>query len=211
MTQAGNTLNVIAGDTSLTVAADSVVVNTAVIATVAGFTSYRQNNTAQGLTSSSNIDTLTGHGYWIAGDANNCGGTFPNININAWAFELWQSDYWNGSAYAAMEQELRQFGITYRRTWNTTGPWSAWTRLQITGVGGTVRSVGPTGLNGNSSPEVITHNLNTRAVTVQVANFFSPYTHIEVDWDATTVNTVTIRYNPNLPGGVGNYGVTVFG
>jgi hypothetical protein len=57
------------------------------------------------------------------------------------------------------------------------------------------------GLTGTASPETVTHNLNTRDVQVTVLNGASPYTAVEVDWDATTVNTVTIRYNPNLGAG----------
>jgi hypothetical protein len=56
-------------------------------------------------------------------------------------------------------------------------------------------------LTGTASPETVTHNLNTRDVHVQVLNGATPYTAVEVDWDATTVNTVTIRYNPTLGAG----------
>jgi hypothetical protein len=56
-------------------------------------------------------------------------------------------------------------------------------------------------LTGTASPETITHNLNTRDVEVTVLNGASPYTAVEVDWDATTVNSVTIRYNPTLGAG----------
>ncbi|HKE87305.1 MAG TPA: hypothetical protein VKB50_26285 [Vicinamibacterales bacterium] len=56
-------------------------------------------------------------------------------------------------------------------------------------------------LTGTASPETVTHNLNTRDVHVQVLNGATPYTAVEVDWDATTVNAVTIRYNPNLGAG----------
>jgi hypothetical protein len=56
-------------------------------------------------------------------------------------------------------------------------------------------------LAGTASPETVTHNLNTRDVHVQVLNGATPYTAVEVDWDATTVNTVTIRYNPTLGAG----------
>jgi hypothetical protein len=56
-------------------------------------------------------------------------------------------------------------------------------------------------LTGTASPETVTHNLNTRDVHVQVVNGATPYTAVEVDWDATTVNSVTIRYNPNLGAG----------
>jgi hypothetical protein len=56
-------------------------------------------------------------------------------------------------------------------------------------------------LTGTASPETVTHNLNSRDVHVQVLNGATPYTAVEVDWDATTLNTVTIRYNPNLGAG----------
>ena len=52
------------------------------------------------------------------------------------------------------------------------------------------------------------HNLNTRDITLTVLNGASPYTAVEVDWDATTVNTAVIRYNPNLGAG---YRVVVVG
>jgi hypothetical protein len=110
LTQTGNTFDVVAGDTSLTVAADSIIVNTAVIATVASVASKT-------------------------------------------------------SKYAST-------------------------------------------LTGTTSPETVTHNLNTRDIQVTVYNGSSPYTAVEVDWDAATVNTVTIRYNPNLGAG---YRVVVVG
>ncbi|HMB37422.1 MAG TPA: hypothetical protein VKV41_25470 [Methylomirabilota bacterium] len=63
-------------------------------------------------------------------------------------------------------------------------------------------------LTGTASPETVTHNLNTRDVQVSVYNGATPYTAVMVDWDAATVNTVTIRYNPNLGAG---YRVVVVG
>ena len=110
LTLTGNTIDVVAGDTSLTVAADSVVVNTAVIATVASV------NTA-----------VTGMAKKFA---------------------------------AAL-----------------------------------------TGTVAYATGEVVTHNLNTRDIQVFVVNGASPYQRVEVDWEATTVNTATLRYNPNLGAG----------
>jgi hypothetical protein len=103
MTQTGNVLNVITGDTSLIVNADELHVNTAVMATVA---------------------SLAGYG--------------------------------------------KKFAVA---------------------------------LTGTASPETITHNLNTQDIMLMVHNGASPYTSVEVDWDATTVNTAVIRYNPNLGAG----------
>ena len=58
-----------------------------------------------------------------------------------------------------------------------------------------------TGTVAYATGEVVTHNLNTRDVDVAVVNSASPYQRIEVDWEATTVNTVTIRYSPNIGAG----------
>lgn len=63
-------------------------------------------------------------------------------------------------------------------------------------------------LVGTSSPETVTHNLNTRDIQLTVLNGASPYTAVEVDWDAATVNTATVRYNPNIGAG---YRVVVVG
>jgi len=63
-------------------------------------------------------------------------------------------------------------------------------------------------LTGTASPETVTHNLNTRDIHLMVYNGASPYTAVEVDWDAATVNTATVRYNPNLGAG---YRVVVMG
>lgn len=65
-----------------------------------------------------------------------------------------------------------------------------------------------TTLAGSASPETITHNLNTRDVQVSVYNSATPYTAVQVDWAATTVNTITVTYNPNLGAG---YRVVVVG
>jgi len=73
--------------------------------------------------------------------------------------------------------------------------------------GGTVNKYAAA-LTGTASPETVTHNLGTRDVSVTVYNGASPYTEVEVDWDAATVNTVTIRYSPNLGSG---YRVVVIG
>jgi hypothetical protein len=58
-----------------------------------------------------------------------------------------------------------------------------------------------TGTVAYATGEVVTHNLNTRDVDVIVINGNSPYQSVQVDWEATTVNTVTLRYNPNLGAG----------
>lgn len=69
-----------------------------------------------------------------------------------------------------------------------------------TAVTGVVKKYATT-LVGTASPETITHNLNTRDIDVIVINGASPYNSVQVDWQAATVNTVSIIYNPNLGAG----------
>jgi hypothetical protein len=64
-----------------------------------------------------------------------------------------------------------------------------------------------TALTGSASPETVTHNLNTRDIVLAVLGSGS-YAAVEVDWEATTVNTATVRYSPNLGAG---YRVVVVG
>lgn len=52
-----------------------------------------------------------------------------------------------------------------------------------------------------SASQVVTHNLNTRDVIVQVYNTAANYEEIEVEVQRTSVNTVTIIANPALPAG----------
>jgi hypothetical protein len=63
-------------------------------------------------------------------------------------------------------------------------------------------------LTGTVSPETVTHNLNTRDIQLTVLNGATPYTAVEVDWDATTVNTAVVRFSPALGAG---YRVVVTG
>jgi hypothetical protein len=41
---------------------------------------------------------------------------------------------------------------------------------------------------------VLTHNLNTQDVTIQVRDNSSPFAYMDVDMEATSVNTVTVRF-----------------
>ena len=75
----------------------------------------------------------------------------------------------------------------------------AYVGTQLTGV--TRKYV--TTLSGVGSPE--TCSLTTWAPEIsrllRVQRYNTPYTAVGVDWDATTVNTVTVRYNPVLGAG----------
>lgn len=57
------------------------------------------------------------------------------------------------------------------------------------------------GITGGATSEVVTHNLNTRDVTLALVNNSTPWDAVEVEWEATSVNTVTLRSPVNLPAG----------
>lgn len=63
-------------------------------------------------------------------------------------------------------------------------------------------------LTGGATSEVVTHNLNTRDIQVFLINNASPWDSVGFTWEATTVNTITIRAGANLPAG---YRVVVCG
>ena len=52
-----------------------------------------------------------------------------------------------------------------------------------------------TAISGSATSYVITHNLNTRDVVVQVAESGSPYAQVECAIEYTTVDTVTVYFN----------------
>lgn len=54
-------------------------------------------------------------------------------------------------------------------------------------------------ITGGATSEVITHNLNTRDITVALVNNATPWDSVEVEWEATSVNTATLRSPVNLP------------
>jgi hypothetical protein len=201
LTQSGNTVNVIAGDTSLTVNADEVHVNTAVIATVAsvsaGYQPIDTDLTALAALATTGIEVRTGAGTQatrsVAGtlpiSVANGDGVAANPTVSVATF---------GSAAAGVVPASGGGTTNFLRADGTWAP--------ATVAGAAAKYAGA--LTGTASPEVVTHNLNTRDVQVTVLNGATPYTAVEVDWDATTVNTVTVRYNPNLGAG---YRVVVVG
>lgn len=101
----------------------------------------------------------------------------------------------------------------------------------LTGGGGSALAVGPgTGISvaadtvsvdtalvvrkfvasitGGALSEVITHNLGTRDVTVALINNATPWDSVDVEWEATSTNTVTLRSPINLPA---SYRVVIHG
>lgn len=63
--------------------------------------------------------------------------------------------------------------------------------------------------NGALTSIVVTHNLNTRDVVVGIRLTGSPYTMVQVDWAATTVNTITLTFA--VAPTASQYRVTVIG
>src|SRR5262245_55531453 len=160
LTLTGNTFDVGAG-TGITVAAESVAVDTAVIATKVYVDNGDSTLAAQMLTDAGNGLTKSG----------------ATVNVGAGT----------GITVAADTVAVDTTVIATQAYVNTA----------VTGMTKKFAAA----LTGTASPETVTHNLNTRDVHVQVLNGATPYTAVEVDWDATTVNAVTIRYNPNLGAG----------
>lgn len=73
--------------------------------------------------------------------------------------------------------------------------------------------------DGVTSDIVVTHNFNTRDIVVQCRNAESPYESIEVGWEATSLNTVTLKFatppqvnsiRANIYAGIGAQGVNAF-
>lgn len=144
----GNVIDFQTGDTSLTVAADSVVVNTAVIATVASVNLKTDKTTT----------VTAGNGLTGGGDLS------ANRTLDVGAG--------TGIVVAADTVSIDPAVVVRKYT---------------AAIAGNVAY---------ATGEVITHNLNTRDVQVAVYNGASPYAAVQVEWEATTVNTVTLRYNP---------------
>lgn len=66
-----------------------------------------------------------------------------------------------------------------------------------------------TAITGTSASEVITHNLNSRDVCVQVVRATTPWDTVECDVEMTTVNTITLRF-ASAPT-AGEYRIVVIG
>lgn len=62
---------------------------------------------------------------------------------------------------------------------------------------------------GGATSEVITHNIGTRDVIVQLVRVASPYDHVEADVESTTTTTVTLRFA--VSPSAGEYRVIVMG
>jgi len=107
LTKTGNTLDVVAGDTSLTVAADNVIVNTSVIATVASVAAKANSSTT--ITAGNG---LTGGGDLTTNRTLDVGGTTNRITVAADAVDI--------AATYVGQTSITTLGTVATGTWNGT-------------------------------------------------------------------------------------------
>ena len=211
MTQTGNVLNVIGG-TGIVVGADLVSLDTA-------YTDTRYINASGG-------DTFTG--TILGGSSGTKVGVSNSVDPEE-AYLYGSGIMWTGVGGLGLKGSISLDGPGSGDTYimrvtdpvgvninspqvtvaqNPTVALGVATKQYVDGLVATGAKKFAVALAGTSSPETITHNLNTQDIMLMVHNGASPYTSVEVDWDATTVNTAVIRYNPNLGAG---YRVVVMG
>lgn len=184
LTKTGNTLNVGAG-TGISVAADTVSVDTTGIDdTLAG----------AGLVANAgalDINLTTNGGLVIATDA-------LGIQLDGSTLSLGAS----GLSVASAPQltTARTIELTGDVTGSQSFDGSGNIQISTTVTGGAVGKHSGA-LTGGATSEVVTHNLGTRDVVVQVVDDQTPYSAFGVEWEATTINTITVKSTSNLEAG----------
>lgn len=219
LTQTGNALNFVAGDTTLTVAADDVRVNTSVIATVASLAGYtpttRSVTAGAGLTGGGTLaadrtlDVVAGDTtLTVAADSIvvNTGviATVASVTPKAdKATTVTAGAGLTGGGDLSANRTLDVIGGTgITVAADSVSVDTAVVALKSDLTTTTRKFAGAlTGTVAYATGEVVTHSLNTRDVQVMIVNSATPWQAVEADWEATSVNTVTVRYNPNLGAG----------
>jgi hypothetical protein len=133
-----------------------------------------------------------GDGLTKSGNTLNVGGTADRITVNADTVDI-------AGTYAG-QNTIATVGTIATGTWSATeiavnkggtGATDAATaRTNLGAVGKYSSDIG----NNSSTDITVTHNLSTRDVTVQVYETASPYAQVLPDVEATTTNTVTIKF-----------------
>lgn len=120
-------------------------------------------------------------------------GTTDRITSNADSIDI--------SANYVGQSSITTLGTITTGVWNGTdvaiadGGTGASTAAEAkTNLGFMTRFAGSVG-DGAATDYVVTHNLNTRDVTVMVSENAGSYSKVEADVDLTTVNTITVRFS----------------
>lgn len=194
MTQSGNTLNVIAGDTSLTVAADDVRVNTSVIATVASLAGYtptsRTVTAGAGLTGGGDLsanrtlDVVAGDtSLTVAADSVvvNTAVIATVASVTAKADKTTTVSAGTGITGGGDLSTNRTFALDTAYTDGRYATVANGAKRYAVDVGG-------------ATSQVITHGLNTLDVIIQVYRKASPFDQVECDVEHTSTTTATLRF-----------------
>lgn len=216
LTKTGTTIDFVAGDTTLTVAADNVVVNQTVVEVVArkgaangyasldGTTKVPIAQVPTGTTASTvalgnhNHDAayppvarqiiagagLTGGGDLSADRTLNFVGD-ANLSVAADAVSVLSAPKWTTA---------RSFTLTGDVTGTTSVDGSGNISLATTSVGAGTAAKHYAGDVGAGAAVVITHNLNSRDVSVDVYRNSTPWDTVECTVERTSVNTVTLKF-----------------
>ena len=190
------TFDVIAGDTSLTVAADDVRVNTAVIATVASVPPNARTITAgAGLTGGGDLsanrtlDVVGDASITVAADNISRAALTGDVTATAGANATTIA---NGVVTNAKLANMANSTIKGRVSLGTGVP-EDMTPAQLKGLLG-VPTIYVNNNVGGATSQVITHNLGVQAVFVEVYRNSTPWETVECDVERTTVNTITLRF-----------------
>ena len=237
LTQTGNTLNVVAGDTSLIVNADELHVNTAIIATNASLSNYvttsRSINTNLPLTGGGNLAadktldintfTTTVKGVvppptTVAGKYLKDDGTWATVStVDTLGPDGDKGDVTVGGTGTTLT--VNSGAVTNAKManmpaftvkGNNTGAGSApvdMTVNQLSALTGFPHAAQTVSSAGTST--VVPHSLGTRNVFAVVYRSTSPWDDVECDIERTDVNNVTVRFATAV--GAGDYVILVYG
>lgn len=230
LTLTGNTVDVVAGDSTLTVAADSVVVNPAVVemvsrkAAASGYASLDASTKvpiAQVPTGSTSTTVALGNHTHsgsvadtrqvIAGGGLTGGGALTsdvtlnvvgdaNLSVGADLVSVLSAPRWTTG---------RTVSLTGDVTGSTTLDGSTNVSIATTVVGGSTFARKFAADVGAGTAVVVTHSLGTRDVDVQVYRNGTPYDTVTVDTERTDANNVTLRFASAVT--AGTYRVVIRG
>lgn len=187
LTLTGTTIDLVAGDTSLTVAANDVRVNTAVIATVASLSGYQPLDT--------DLTALAGVGAGVKGIYVKTGdGTATGRIVTGGAGPIAVTN--GDGATGNIVLDINNFSTVMKGSvpppGSATGKFLKDDGTWGTPAAGLVKYVNAT--VGGAISQLINHALNTRNVLVEVFRTATPWDTVDCDIERTDVNNVTLRF-----------------